>query len=119
MQHSREALLVRGDVLKRKIETGEKSGTTRKWCQQRVDRWKQKVGQLVRLQTNWAADTIFAWGLILSVQSIEIGVDLDDFMMDRCACKHMAKQEYIKAFWEGDVKGKGVFIEFQCKPLLR
>jgi hypothetical protein len=119
MQHSREALLFSGDELRRKIETGAKGGTTRKWCQKRVDRWKKKVGQLVRLQTNWAADTIFGWGLILGVRSIVIGVDLDELMLDRCGCVHMTQRIYIKTFWDGDVKGKGVFIEFQYKPLLK
>jgi hypothetical protein len=56
-------------------------------------------GQLVRLQSSWAHDTLFGWGLLKSVSPRGHPLDVvTQEAMHEAGCGHMTKVAYIETY---------------------
>lgn len=93
-----ERLLMRGPHLVRMLCAGEKHLTTRCWSTATVERMQAAVanGSLVRVQSNYAFDSIVGWALLDSVSCPRPARDvLNDETLKMAGCSHLTQSDYI------------------------
>ena len=109
-------LVLSSDKLVLRLKTLEKTGTSRAWCKQTISRWMAKLGRIVRVQTNYAYDTIVGWVRLVAIERINIGARLNIPMLNIVGCKDMCKDTYIQQYWGGDYGASGVLLHFTFIP---
>jgi hypothetical protein len=86
------------------IKRGVKFMTCRAWKDKTNTSLKRTIGkEMVRAQTNWAADTLFGY---LSINKMDgplaIGNVLTPDIIAACGCKGWSKEKYIKRWAKGN-----------------
>jgi hypothetical protein len=86
------------------IKRGVKFMTCRVWKDKTTTALQRTIGkELVRAQTNWAADSLFGY---LSINKMDgplpIGNVLTPDIIAACGCKGWSKEKYIKRWAEGN-----------------
>ena len=96
-----ERLVMRGAELLASMIAGEKTLTTRCWCDSTVRRMQAvaRAGHLVRVQKAYEFSSIIGWALLASVSAPALALSvLNQHTLKLAGCGHLSTPAYIREY---------------------